>query len=247
MTLEEFFAKNKKLAIALSGGIDSAYLLYSAVKYGTDVLPVFVKSEFQPEFEKDDALKFAKSLNLNVRIAEISLLSNENVIKNDNLRCYWCKKKIISTIKEIVNRENFSVIADGTNASDAADDRPGMIALREFGVLSPLRECGITKTEIRQKAKEAGVFLWNKPAYACLATRIPTGVRIENEILIKTEKAESELIALGFYDFRVRYFYGAARVQIKDNQKQKFISQADKINELLKKYFDIIMLDLEKR
>ena len=113
--------------------------------------------------------------------------------------------------------DGYTVLLDGTNASDQWDDRPGMKALEELGVLSPLRLCGVTKDEIRHRSREAGLFTWDKPAYACLATRVPTGTEITVELLQKVEKSEEALMKMGYKDLRIRLFSGAARVQLPEN------------------------------
>ena len=122
-----------------------------------------------------------------------------------------------------------------------------MRALEELNVYSPLRICGLTKSQIRQLSKEAGLFTWDKPAYACLATRVPTGTKITKEILSNTEKAEDLLFSLGFTDFRVRYFNEAAKVQLKKDQFERFISLKDEIIATLKQYYSAVLLDMEER
>lgn len=144
-------------------------------------------------------------------------------------------------------KDGFTVLMDGTNASDAEDDRPGMRALRELCVYSPLRICGLTKTEIRRRSKEAGLFTWNKPAYACLATRIPTNERITAEKLEKTEEAENYLFSLGFTDFRVRYLNGSAKIQMPAAQMTKLLEMREEILIELKKYYKEVLLDLQAR
>ena len=146
---------------------------------------------------------------------------------------------IISSAKE----DGYKMILDGTNASDDVSDRPGMRALEEMKVVSPLRLCNLTKSEIRTMSKEAGLFTWNKPAYACLATRIPTDKIITKEDLIKTEKAESYLAGLGFSDFRVRIRDFGALVQITENQKELYEEKRDIIETNLKDLYDEVRLD----
>ena len=137
---------------------------------------------------------------------------------NGPRRCYYCKRALFTLIWEQVRSDGHTLLLDGTNASDDAGDRPGMQALRELEVRSPLRECGITKEEVRRRSKEAGIFTWNKPAYACLATRIPTGMRITQEDLRRVEEAEKCLAKMGFTDFRVRLMPEGARLQITEEQ-----------------------------
>lgn len=139
------------------------------------------------------------------------------------------------------------MLMDGTNASDDADDRPGMRALTEMEVLSPLRLCGITKSQVRELSKEAEIFTWNKPAYACLATRIPTGETITVEVLQKVERAENTLFNLRFTDFRVRVVQDAAKLQFPANQLPLVIEKREAILDALLSDFSDILLDLQSR
>ena len=204
MDLKDFFRENPKVALAFSGGVDSAYLLYAAGESGASVRAYYVKSAFQPRFELEDARRLAGELGADMRILEEDVLADAQVASNPRDRCYHCKKRLFTAIAKAAAEDGFSVLMDGTNASDDAGDRPGMRALRELEVRSPLRECGLTKAEIRRLSKEAGLFTWDKPAYACLATRIPTGAEITEERLCRTERAESYLASVGLRDFRVR-------------------------------------------
>lgn len=247
MNLKEFFKENSRTAIAFSGGVDSAYLLYAARRYGADVKAYYVRSVFQPEFELRDALRLSEELCVEIKVLPIDMLSNCNVTLNSDKRCYYCKKIIFSEIKKAAWKDGFSVILDGTNASDEEGDRPGMQAIRELEVRSPLRECGLTKQEIRRLSREAGLFTWDKPAYACLATRIPTGCEITKEKLFKTEQAEEALFRLGFTDFRVRMLGEAARLQVPAEQFGKVLKERKRIIAELEKYYSSILLDLEER
>lgn len=247
MDLQDFFKKYNKAALAFSGGVDSSYLLYAAISYGCDVTAYYVKTEFQPEFEYNDAMKLAGELNAKIKILPMSALADEKVRNNDGKRCYHCKTRIFSRILQAAQEDGYTTIIDGTNASDDANDRPGMKALEELKVLSPLRICGLTKTEIRQMSKEAKLFTWNKPSYACLATRIPTGTKITLDALQITEQAENNLSKMGFKNFRVRKIGNAARIQVTENQMQYAIGNREQICSCLKEYYDSIMLDLEAR
>ena len=241
MTLQEFFKLHPKAALGFSGGTDSAYLLHAAKEAGADVKPYFVKTVFQPAFELADAIQLAPE----VTIIDVDILSAPYVEENPANRCYHCKKALFSALKAAAEADGYPILLDGTNASDQWDDRPGMRALEELGVLSPLRMCGLTKDEIRRRSQEAGLFTWAKPAYACLATRMPANTKITVENLKKVEISEQILRDLGYSDLRIRLFYGAARVQLPENQ----LKQADifAIREALKPYFDQILLDLEGR
>lgn len=247
MEIEEFFAQHPITAIAFSGGVDSSYLLYAAKKYGTKVQAYYVKSAFQPQFEMDDAMRLAADIDVPVKVLQADVLASEIVTDNPSDRCYYCKRVIFGMILKAAEEDHFSVLLDGTNASDDANDRPGIRALKELKVLSPLRECGITKDEVRRRSKEAGLFTWNKPAYACLATRIPTGEKITAEKLKATEKAEDYLFSLGLTNFRVRRFADAARIQVPADQIGIIMKNREAILDSLKKDYKAVLLDLDVR
>ncbi len=247
MNKEVFFKENPKAAIAFSGGVDSSYLLYAALSEKADVTAYYVKTAFQPAFELEDAKRLANDLGAKMVILTLDVLAFDEVTANPADRCYYCKQRIFSAITERAKADGYSVICDGTNASDDAGDRPGMRALAELSVRSPLREWGLTKDEIRRLSKEAGLFTWNKPSYACLATRIPAGEKITAEKLEKTEKAEVFLASLGFSDFRVRLVGNTAKLQVKAGQLEKVLADRERILEKLKKYYTAVTLDLEAR
>ena len=247
MTLEQFFQENPRCALGFSGGVDSAYLLYAGVKAGADIRPYFIKTAFQPAFELADARKLAEGLGVEVTVLELDALADPRVAANPADRCYFCKQNLFRTLKERAIADGYPVLLDGTNASDEAGDRPGMRALAELSVRSPLRECGLTKAEIRARSREAGLFTWDKPAYACLATRVPAGEAITAETLARVEGAEDALFRLGYTDFRVRVFHGAARLQLPRGQVERGVRGAGGLRQALKPYFTPILLDLEGR
>ena len=247
MDLNQFFAQNPKAALAFSGGVDSAYLLYAARQAGANVTAYYVRTPFQPQFEYDDAVKLAQELKMPMRTIGMDVLEDPNVVANPANRCYYCKRRIFTAILEAARADGYSLILDGTNASDDASDRPGMVALRELEVRSPLRECGLTKPEIRRLSKEAGLFTHDKPAYACLATRIPTGVPITAEALQRTEAAEEYLKNLGFTDFRIRLMGSAARIQLPESQISLLLQHRQEILTNLKQSYSAVLLDLEVR
>ena len=247
MTLEQFFQENPRCALGFSGGVDSAYLLYAGVKAGADIRPYFIKTAFQPAFELADARKLAEGLGAEVTVLELDALADPRVAANPADRCYFCKQNLFRTLKDRAIADGSPVLLDGTTASDEAGDRPGMRALAELSVRSPLRECGLTKAEIRARSREAGLFTWDKPAYACLATRVPAGETITADILARVEGAEDALFRLGYTDFRVRVFHGAARLQLPRGQMERAVREAETIQAALKPYFTPILLDLEGR
>lgn len=247
MDLQEFFRENRKAAVAFSGGVDSAYLLYAAQACGADVCAYYGKTPFQPEFEYADAVKLCKKLNISMKIMEYDILSERVIADNSENRCYYCKKTLFSLLKKQAQKDGYRLLIDGTNASDRADDRPGMKALAELSVRSPLRECGLTKEKIRELSKVAGLFTWDKPAYACLATRIPIHTRITEDLLKRIENAETALMSMGFFDFRVRVWHGCARLQMKEDQFVKAASERGRILNQIKPYFETVLLDMEVR
>lgn len=247
MTLNEFFAAHPKAALGFSGGVDSSYLLYAGLQAGADIRPYFIKTAFQPAFELEDAKKLCAQLGADLHVLELDALQNENVAQNPENRCYYCKTMLFGTLQKQALLDGYAVLLDGTNASDDTSDRPGMKALTELSVLSPLRLCGLTKPQIRELSLKAQLFTWDKPAYACLATRVPAGQPITPELLQKVEGAEGALFALGFTDFRVRIFHGAARVQLKPSQMQQALTRRAEILENLRPYFDAVLLDLDGR
>ena len=245
--LKQFFAENPKLALAFSGGVDSAYLLYAAKTFGADVKAYYVKTPFQPAFEYDDALRLAQELGAEMVTIHLDVLADSTIAENPKNRCYFCKKRIFTTILEQAKADGYSLLMDGTNASDDASDRPGMVALEELEVRSPLREAGLTKDEIRRLSKEAGLFTHDKPAYACLATRIPAGTPITAEKLTITEKNEAFLRSLGFADFRIRLMGTGAKLQVAEKDLPLLFTHRDTILQQLKHDYTEVLLDLEVR
>lgn len=247
MTLDAFFQTNPRTALAFSGGVDSAYLLWAGVQAETEVQPYFVKTPFQPQFELEDARRLCGQAGVELVVLDYDILSDGTVAANPPDRCYHCKKRLFSLLKERAAFDGFSLLLDGTNASDDAGDRPGMRALRELEVRSPLRECGLTKDRIRALSKEAGLPTWDKPSYACLATRIPIGRAIVREDLEKVERGETALSALGFRDFRLRLTAGGAKLQVLEDQFPLALERKRDILSALEADLSEIALDLRPR
>ena len=247
MELMEFFQAHPQAAIAFSGGVDSAYLLWAGMRAGTRVKAYYAKTAFQPAFELEDAKRLAQELGAELEILPVDILCREEVTANPADRCYHCKRALFETILKAAKADGFSLVLDGTNASDDVSDRPGVRALRELEVRSPLRECGMTKAEIRRRSKEAGLFTWDKPAYACLATRIPTGEQMTGEKLERTERAEEYLMNLGFRNFRVRLDGGRAKLQLPAAALPLVLEHREEIVKTLRKSYDGVLLDLEVR
>ena len=247
MTIPEFFAAHPDCAVAFSGGIDSAWLLHEALRYGRKVRAYFVRTPFQPAFELKDAQETAAALGASLTVLEVDVLTVPQVAANPENRCYYCKRNLFTALLAQAKADGFPLVLDGSNASDDAGDRPGMRALGELSVRSPLRECGITKAQVRALSKEAGLFTWDKPAYACLATRVSTGEAITPETLRKVEAAEEALFSLGYSDLRVRVFHGAARLQLPGQQLEQAAKEREAILQALAPWFDTVLLDLKER
>ena len=247
MELKDFFTEHPRAALAFSGGADSSYLLWAGLQWAEKLGVYYVKSPFQPDFEYRDALRLAGELGAAVTVLTADPLSDPKVAANPANRCYYCKKVIMGMIKAAAKGDGFDLVIDGTNASDDISDRPGYKALGEEGVLSPLRLCGITKEKLRLLSREAGLFTWSKPAYACLATRIPTGETITAEKLQRIEQSEDQLFRLGFSDFRVRTKAGAAKLQFIAGQHGEAARRLDEIRALLAPYYSEVSLDPKPR
>ena len=246
--LADYFKAIPKTAIAFSGGVDSSYLLYAAKACGVDVHAYYVSSQFQPSFELEDAVRLADGLEIPMTIIKVDALSSDVVKSNPSDRCYYCKQVVFGNILERAAADGYTVLMDGTNASDDSSDRPGMKALAELKVLSPLREVGLTKSQVRAHSKEAGLFTWDKPAYACLATRIPTGTALDNETLQRVEQAEGKLSELGFRNYRARVLSSrVTKLQLPADQLPVAVQRHEELVAALSPWFDDVLLDLKPR
>lgn len=243
MTLQEFFEENPVCAVAFSGGVDSAVLLSAAAAYGRKAAAYFVRTVFQPGFELEDARETAGRLGVELRVLEADILAVPEVAANPADRCYYCKRALFTRLLEEAARDGFPVVVDGCNASDDAGDRPGMRALAELGIRSPLRECGIGKAEVRRMAREAGLRVWDKPSYACLATRVPAGTAVSAAALARVERGETELMALGFSDLRLRLRGEDGLLQVREEQLEMARRLLPEIRERLAGDFRTVWLD----
>ena len=211
-------ATYEKAVIAFSGGLDSGFLLYSAIKAlgHENIMAITGESESFAKNEKDFASQFAASLGLGDRYLVIKTdeLSDERYTSNPIDRCFYCKRIFFGKLREIAVQNDFNYILDGCNASDIYDHRPGRRAATQFSVQSPLLDVGLVKNEIREIAKSEHLEIWNKPQTACLASRIPYGERITAEKLAMIEQAERCLRELGFRQMRVRHHDKIARIEL---------------------------------
>ena len=247
MTLERFFREHPRCALALSGGTDSAFLLWAGIRAGAQMRPYFVRTPFQPGFELEDARRLCGQLGAELTVIPYDILTDPAVAANPADRCYHCKKRLFSLLTGRAAADGFSLLLDGTNASDDAGDRPGMRALRELEVRSPLRECGLTKETIRERSRQAGLFTWDKPSYACLATRVPAGRAITREDLERVERGEEALSGMGFRDFRLRLTSNGCKLQVTEGQLSLALERWKDVLSALEPLFSEIALDLKPR
>lgn len=235
------------LAVAFSGGVDSAFLVYAAHEALKDkLLAITAVTQSYPRHEAADAAKILSQYG--VRHVQITLnqLAVPGFRENGAERCYYCKYALFSKIKEAAQKQGISLVADGANTDDENDYRPGMRATEELGILSPLRSAGFSKQEIREASKELGIFTWNKPSYACLASRIPYGEEITAEKLAMIERAEQALIDMGFKEMRVRCHGKLARIEVAGSDFEKAVVHHKEIAAAVKNAgFLYAALDLE--
>jgi uncharacterized protein len=201
--------------VAYSGGVDSALVMAVAhEQLGDRALACIGVSPSYPTREMRAAVKLAESAGIPFRLVETEEYLDPNYAANPANRCYFCKSELHDRLHAIADAEGWQVVVDGNNASDLGDFRPGMQAARERGVRSPLLDAGITKAEVRQIARHLGLPVWDKPAMACLSSRVPHGTAITPELLRQIEAAEDALVELGFAQFRVRHHGEIARIEI---------------------------------
>ncbi|HEY4695545.1 MAG TPA: ATP-dependent sacrificial sulfur transferase LarE [Candidatus Hydromicrobium sp.] len=247
--LKKIIKEMDSVIIAFSGGSDSSFLLATAAELlGEKVIAVTAKSPTYPGRELKDAKAIANRLNCRHIIINTDELELEEFINNPRNRCYFCKKELFLKLISMKNKYKFNFVADGTNYDDLNTIRPGLKALKELGIRSPLAEAGLTKEEIRKHSRLLNLSTWNKPALACLSSRFPYGEKISKSKLRKIEKAENFLYSLGFRQIRVRYHHPIARIEIEKEEIPRMLQHniREKIIKRLKKMeFEYITLDLE--
>ena len=222
------------LAVAFSGGVDSTYLLHEAVKAGKEkVTALIMKTPSVPERELDEAVTFCKSRGISFFVLPADPFSAAGFRENGRDRCYICKHFLFSALLEKAKEEGIPFVADGTNADDTKEFRPGLKALKELDIRSPLAEVGLTKKEIRELSEKEGLSTWNKPSFSCLATRFPYGEELTVEKLRRTEAAENLLAELGFTQRRVRVHGNLARIEVLPVEIPLLLERRDMISSRL--------------
>ena len=234
------------IAVAFSSGVDSTFLLKVAhEELGERVVAVTVRSHSFPKREQDEAAAFCAREGIRQVVVESEELTIPGFRQNPTNRCYLCKKELFTKILEIARAEGLSAVAEGSNMDDLGDYRPGLQAIRELGIRSPLREAELTKDEIRALSRRMGLPTWNKPSFACLASRFPYGEEITAERLARVERAEQYLLDLGFGQVRVRSHGDLARIELCAADITKAVEQREKIHAVLKGLgFAYVALDL---
>ncbi len=224
--LEALLSSYDRLAVALSGGVDSAFLLASARDViGETMIAVTARSPIHWDGEVADAAKVATILGVTHLIVDSDEMEIPEFLENTPQRCYICKKRLFGKMQSLVKEKGFSVLAHGSNADDITDYRPGLQAARELGVVAPLEKAGLTKTDIRRLARKRGLFVWDKPAMACIATRFPYGSPISDEKIEQVKTAEKILVDRGFMGCRVRHHGDIARIEVPIPQLPKLLSE----------------------
>lgn len=235
--------------VAFSGGVDSALLLRVAVEaLGERALAVTAVSPIHSAFEAEEATCLAQEMGARHRLIEADPLADEHVAGNPPDRCYHCKRALFTRLLELARSEGLGAVVEGSNVDDRGDYRPGEKALEELGVLSPLREAGFTKAEVRELSRELGLSSWSKPPYACLATRVPYGEKLTPERLQRVDAGERFLRGMGLKQVRVRDHGRIARIEAPLAELELLVREENRarvVSELRRLGYDYVTVDLE--
>lgn len=247
LELKKYLSSLNSVAVAYSSGVDSTFLLKTAVDtlHRDNVLALTAKSHSFPKRELDESIQFCKSENIRQIVFESEELSIDGFSNNPPDRCYICKRELFSKIKGIARENNINAVVEGSNADDINDYRPGMRAVAELDILSPLKKVGLTKNEIRTLSKQLGLKTWNKQSFACLSSRFVYGEKITVQKLDMIDKSEQLLLDLGFKQVRVRIHNDVARIEVLPNEIERVMQFKDAIYSKFKEYgFRYVTLDL---
>ena len=238
-----------RLLVAYSGGIDSAYLAFAAHGVlGRDMLAVIANSPSLARTHLADALAFAREQGIPVEVISTSELDRPEYVRNDGQRCFHCKDELFAVMENLRATRDFDAIAYGVNLDDQGDFRPGQQAARQHHVAAPLLTAGLTKQEVRELARQAGLRVWDKPASACLSSRIEYGRPVTRETLDVVERGEDAIRALGFRQFRVRHHGEMVRIEISREELERALTpaMAAEFTAIFKALgFKFVTLDLE--
>jgi uncharacterized protein len=238
-----------RLMVAYSGGADSAYLAFVAhAVLGDDMLAVIADSPSLSRAHLRDAVEFAETQGIPLRVIDTHELENADYVKNDSTRCFHCKDELFKVMAEFGVPLGFSAVAYGMNLDDVGEFRPGQRAAAEHQVLAPLADAGLTKADIRALARDAGLRIWDKPASACLSSRVAYGLPVTRETLDAIEKGEDVLLALGFRQFRVRHHGELVRIEIAREELPRMLSLSlfEQVSAGLKRLgYKYVTLDLD--
>lgn len=235
--------------VAYSGGVDSAVVLMLAKQQlGDFALGIIGNSPAYPASELNEALTLARKFSLPVRMIETDESSDPRYLANTGDRCFFCRSHLFAQLRNLANKEGFAQVTDGVHADDLRDHVGGMKAARQFGVRSPLLEAGLGKADVRAIARELGLPVWDKPALACLASRIPSGTPVTLSLLNRIGQTEQSLRDLGFSNFRVRHHGDLARIELAEDEMPRALKlQSQLVAQLREAGYRHVTLDLNPR
>ena len=246
--LKKYIASFGSIAVAFSSGVDSTFLLYAAKEaLGDKIIALTATSCSFPKRELDEATQYCEKMGIRQFVVKSEELKIEGFSQNPKNRCYLCKKELFEKFTEAAKQQGINAVAEGSNLDDNGDYRPGLLAVAELGILSPLRHIGFTKSEIRDLSEHFGLPTWNKQSFACLSSRFPYGDEINEKKLKMVDNAEQLLLDMGFHQLRVRIHGDIARIELLPDEFAKFMEEATRLTvyEKFKEYgFAYVALDI---